>query len=268
MTNIENFEHSTHENGESGRLPRIDPTELLRHNPAAAILNRDTYRRMEGRFDPNLFEPVQVARVASYIAGHVRVVKPMVVDGLTRARYATEHKGIVFPQAPDFSFDVIEYRDVTDSYLSNPEIVSITDRREDQDALEMEHYLKAVIPATVAHADIAPDRIAAHLINGWESMVGAELSEKYSALAAISFLTDERINISTEANLRRDLSKQEKFIAGETDEERMLLQEKLLKMGAIIQESRLLHKSQVQQAAFDLVSSASDVIGGERETSR
>lgn len=118
---------------------------------------------------------------------------------------------------PDFKFRV---RDTTAAYLRNVKIVPQEEKTEGQEALTMVQYLRAVIPPTIGHSQIAPDRIAAHLINGWNNMVGPDLAKKYSALAALSFLGNQAINIATDDGLRRDLERQPRLMENETIEER------------------------------------------------
>lgn len=129
----------------------------------------------------------------------------------------------------------------------------------------MLQYLRVVVPPTVEHSQIAPERIAAHLINGWENMVGEELAKRFSALAALSFITSDRVPTATDEMLKKFLGHQSNLLAGETQEERERLEQALRDMAAIIREGKLI-RGEVAKAAFLLVSAKSPVIGGERVT--
>lgn len=248
----------------NGHYLLADPDELMRDNPAALILNKESYADMDAYFSPEQFSPPQVCRVASFSAEHGEVVRLFVRDGLTRTRFASDHKDRIRPEASDFRFNLLRVQDITESLILNHRIVPVTERVEGQTSLTMLQYLRAIIPVTVEHSEIAADRIAAHLINGWENMVGEELARKYSALAAISLLENQRVPTATDDMLQRFLSNQGEVMAGETADERVELQQHLMEMNSIIRQSKKF-KGQVGQSAFALVSADVSVIGGERE---
>lgn len=260
-----NKEREAHPNLENGNLIIVNASELMRDNPAALIVNKESYGRMLGNFTTGLegqFEPPQVVRVKTYSSEHGEVEKFFVLDGLTRTKFVNDHlQDVILPKYPDFALKV---KDVTESVLQNPEVIPLKEKTEDQKVLTMLQYLRAIIPPTIEHSQIAPDRIAAHLINGWKNMVGKELAKKYSALAALSFLSNQSINIATDDALRKDLTRQSKIMSGETIEERVRLQAELIKMASIIIQTRLV-RQEVARSAFMLVSAESPVIGGEKE---
>lgn len=249
-------------NPENGNMRIANPEDLMRDNPAALIVNKETYDRMAAYFAPDQFDLPQVVKVSTFSSEHGEVIKDFVVDGMTRTRFVYDHKDNPNVIPTTFRFRV---RDVTESTLENTKIVPIEEKAEGQQTLTMLQYLRAVVPPTIEHSQIAPDRIAAHLINGWDNMVGLELARKYSALAALNLLGNRSINIATDEGLRRDLSRQQRLMAEETIEERVRLQEKLVEMGVVIRQTRL-NRQELAQSAFMLVGTESPVIGGERES--
>lgn len=257
-------ETEKYSNIEIGKILWLNPTELMQDNPAALIVNKESYQRMEAHFSPDQFDPPQVVKVKTYTSDSIGDTKYFVIDGLTRIKFINDHGNTILPDYPNFNFEKIPVREVTQSLLKNPLIV---DKREPQNILTMVQYLRAVIPPTIEHSEIAADRITAHLINGWENMTGEQLSKKFSALAAISALTSPRVPTATDELLSHFLEKQEKLFKEETKEERISLQTALREMGTIIRESKLF-KEQILGAAFALVSKASLVIGGEKEAQK
>jgi len=249
---------------EIGKILCLDPAGLMNNNPAALIVNKESYQRMEAHFSPEQFDPPQVVKVKTFTSDSIGDIKYFVIDGLTRIKFISDHKNVALPDYPNFNFEKIPVREVTQSLLKNPLVV---DKRGQQNALTMVQYLRAVIPPTIEHSEIASDRITAHLINGWGNMVGEQLSKKFSALAAISALTSPRVPTATDELLSHFLENQEKLFKEETKEERIKLQTALCEMGTIIRESKLF-KEQILGAAFALVSKDSLVIGGEKEAQK
>jgi len=241
-----------------------DPVELMRDNPAALIVNKESYGRMAAHFSPAQFDPPQVVLVDAYDSQHGRVRKPFVLDGMTRTKFVADNAATIMEGNPGFRF---HYRDVTQSALANPAIVPIAEKTDNQDALTMVQYLRSIIPPTVEHSQIAPDRIAAHLINGWENMVGHELASKYSALAALSLLGTHTINVATDQAFTKDLERQKTLMANETEQERALLETGLIQMAQILRQTRLI-RQEVTRSAFMLVSAQSPVIGGQPEAQK
>lgn len=240
----------------------VDPAELMRDNPAALIVNAESYDLISSRFDPRRFDLPQVSRVRTFSASRDEVIKLFLIDGNTRTKYVNDHSEEIRRDYPDFTFQA---RDVTASLLDNPKIVASDKSIAGRDYLELDEWLKAVIPPTVEHSKIAPDRIAAYLINGWDNMVGSDLAGKFSAIAALSLLRNPRVPIATDALFSQYLSKQDKIMAGETGGERKKLEEAFLQMASIIRQTKLL-REHIAESAFILVASGSSVIGGERES--
>lgn len=264
MSRVENGDQKGPEAPRSENLLFVNPQDLIQDNPAALIVNRESYDLIRAAFSPQRFDAPQVARVATYSKngnGH-QVIKLIIIDGNTRTYAVAEHMEEIAAAYPDFDFHV---RDVTDSLLANPKVVHPGERVAGQQALTMVQALRAIVPPTVEHSQIAPDRIAAHLINGWENMVGRELSASFSAIAALSLLRNPNVSLATENLLRQALSRQKQIMAGETKEERKVLEDALLEMGSIIKQTKLI-KERITESAFILVASGSAVIGGERES--
>lgn len=247
----------------------VNPTELLHDNPAAQIVNREAYKRIAARFSSDQFDPPQVVRVRTYTpAGEV--IRTFVVDGMTRTKYASDHQAESAPDDPNFKFNLIPVRDVTRSLLQNPEVVLAEEREEEGqgvEAITMLQYLRAVIPPTIEHSEIASDRIAAHLINGWENMVGADVANRFSATAALKVLTNDKIYRATERDLQKELSNQRALFAGESIGQRARVQQALLEMASIIRQTKRFPQ-EIARAAFFLVGTTSPVIGEEAGTRR
>ncbi len=249
---------------ETRNLRPADPTTLMQDNPAALIVNKESYRLMASKFSPGRFDAPQVARVVTYSAEGEEVIKDFIVDGMTRTKYVYDNRARIEQENPGFVFTV---NDITQDVIGNSDVVPASEKKDGQDALTLVQYMRAVIPPTVEHTKIAPDRIAAHLINGWRSMVGDQIAERYSAVAALNLLTHPNTNIATDQALQRELQKQLNRMAGETEEERDRLQDALVQMAQIIRQSKI-NKPEVAKAAYVLVASGSEVIGGEKETAR
>lgn len=265
MVRQEGERHPEHER--QNNIVKVDPTTLMLDNPAGMIVNKETYEGMDAYFSPDRFEEPQVVKVRSFSSEHGEVIKLFVVDGLTRTKYAADHKGKRKLEAPDFSFDSLEVRDVTQSYLKNPRYVPPKERLENHDSLSMLQYLRAVVPPTVEHSEIAPNRMAAHFINGWDNMVGEKLSQRFSAIAALSFLKDSKIITATDKELKRSLSKEKEMVVNETPLDRARLEEQLVNMAQVIRQTKRF-PSEIARAAFLLVSEESSVIGGSQVAER
>lgn len=244
----------------------VDPEKLMRDNPAALIVNTDTYASMEAHFSEARFleSHPEAAWVEIYTPQGITEIL-LETDGLTRTKFARDHKGKVLPEAPNVRFDQIQVFNITAELLQDPRIVPPEERRPGQRALTMEQFLRAVIKPTIAHQEIAPDRIAGHLMNAWVGWVGPDLAERFPAVSALSFLADSRTSKATDDELRKTLARQDKIVVDEQREERDRLNKGLRSMAAIIRESKL-QWGDVEQAAYFLVGSGSDVIGGSVET--
>lgn len=246
----------------------VDPADLMRDNPAALIVNKEMYDRMSAYFSFDQFDPPQVAWVTVYSSeDHKPVNTLFVIDGLTRTKYAYDHKGQPVPADAPFTYEAIPVRDVTLSAIQNPLIVLSNERVSGQKALTMEQYLRAVVPPTVEHSEIADDRIAAHLIRAWEGIVGKEIAEQFSAIAALSFLANDNISIATDALLKKTLEAQPTIIGKITGDDRKRVKEALISVASIVRQAKRSRRD-IAQAGYFLVATGSPVIGGQKESQR
>lgn len=240
-------------------LLEVDPAELMRDNPAALIVNQTMYQRISaGGFNPRRCGQPQVARVKTYSPEHGEVIRLFIIDGLTRTKYVNDHLGEIQRENPEWKFQV---EDFTEELIKDTTIVFPHERQAGQQELTMVQYLRAIVEPTKVHAQIAPNRIAAHLINGWKVMVGQELAEKFSATAALSFLTETTIN----ENMLRSELRDRKLVVGIDDEAGERLCQALVDMASVIRGAGL-DQREVTKSAFLLLSTLSPVIGGERRT--
>lgn len=106
----------------------VDPTGLMRDNPAALIVNQESYERLEAHFSLEEFDAPQAVSVRMYSSEHGEVVRLLVKDGLTRTKFAHDHKGKPPIDYPSFDFTLIPVRDVTSSVLRNQKIVPLSER--------------------------------------------------------------------------------------------------------------------------------------------
>ena len=138
------------ENGflETRTLRRASPADLMRDNPAALIVNKESYRLMSSGFSPRRFDPPQVARVLTYSADGEEVFKDFIIDGMTRTKFADDNAARIEENNPGFLFRV---NDVTQDVIGNPDVVPASERHDGQNALSLVQYLRAVIPPTVEH---------------------------------------------------------------------------------------------------------------------
>lgn len=238
----------------------VDPEDLVKGNPAVLIVNRITYSAMESHFSPTQLDCPQVAWVM--VHGDLGLErKLLIVDGFTRTKYCADHREEILLEYPNFRFAANE---ITSSLLKNP-LICPEKNAEKQDALSVTQYLRAVVPYTIVHGEIAKERIAAHLINSWRNMVGIKIASEFSATAALAFLWQTSYvwqpSGSNEIEFQKILKRQKQFFINETGEEHQVLIKGFSEIFGIIKESKLDSKV-VALAAFRLVGRESTVIGG------
>lgn len=244
----------------------VDPDELIIDNPAALIVNKDTYEGMVAHFSEERFRnsPPEVAWVEIYLpTGATK--RLLVVDGLTRTKFSSDHKGKILKEAPRMNFNEIRVFNITPDLLKDPRIMLIQEYQEGRDSLTTLQYLRAIIKPTIAHTEIAPDRIAGHLLNTWVGTVGPNLAERFPGLSALSFLANPRITITPDRELKKALARQEQLVAKETGDERKILEKALRDQAAVILMSGI-QRGDIARQAYFLVGSGSAVIGGTQET--
>lgn len=247
----------------NGYFLEISPEELIRNNPAAQIVNLETYASFERNFQPDMWQHPQAVRVQTYSAEHDANIKIFIRDGLTRTKYTHDHPEQLqkLPETKARNGKLV-VQNVTSQLMQDRKIVPLEEKQDGQDSLTLMQYLRAVIDPTKEHIKIAPDRIAVYLINAWDNMVGGpDLARRFSALVALNFIADT--SLATNA-LKATIERQEELIPEESMDDRVTLTNKLLEMAAIIRESAL-QPREVAKSAFMLVSSQSEAIGGERE---
>lgn len=87
---------------ETVNLIEVDPAILMKENPAALIVNNESYARMESYFSPVQLDPPQVCRVATFSADNDEVVRLFVIDGMTRTKFADDHRNLIFARVSRF----------------------------------------------------------------------------------------------------------------------------------------------------------------------
>jgi hypothetical protein len=252
------------EENQENNLIYLDPTDLVRNNPAALIVSQEIYNRIRDNFSPDLFDPVQIVQVVVRSSDGGEDIRQLAADGIHRARVVADHKGESLPSGLGYYPGIIPARDATKVYLNMPWVVTESERNSNQTALTVIQYLRVVIPWTKEHAQIAPARIAAHLINGWNNIVGDPLAQKFSALAALNFLNNPEIPKADIEALKAYLSNQTELLNGISATDRNILQNALIDTASIIQGADLVNRS-VAEAAFRLIGSDQNSIGGESQ---
>jgi len=245
-------------------LISIDPSEVIKNNPAGLVVSPDIYRRIVDNFSPELLDPIQIVQVQIYSQKKGTIIKPLAVDGLHRSKVLSDHKGQPLPDKSGFYPKKISAKDVTAAYLEMPWVVPDEERVSNQQALTMIQYLRVVIPWTKEHSQIAPDRIAAQLINGWNSIVGEALAERFSALAALNFLNNPNVPTANTEELKDYLSKQKELLLGLHPNERIILESALTQTSHLIKEAELI-EADIAKAAFALIGGKIEAIGGENQ---
>lgn len=243
----------------------VDPGKLLENNPAALIVNETSYQRMEASFSPNLLDPPWVAHV-NIADWKEKEPSLQIVDGLTRTKFAKDHKGSGSVRKFGVDFRRFPVKNVTEDLLKDPSIASSDRKETDLPVMEMPEYLRAVIPPTIVHRKIAVDRVALHLVNGWEKIVGTAISSRFSAVAALHLLAHPDTPMG-EKKLAKFLAEQDNLVAGANEAEQRRVANALLEVTDIVQRSAL-PLERVAQAAFALVSKGGIVIGGKEEQRR
>lgn len=226
---------------------------LVQSNAATAILNLHNYGRIFGEdgasFKPKRYTDIDMARVMT--ADGPRV---LIIDGFHRATGCDYFFDAISKREPSFRFTG---RDITSDYSGD----SLVELEDGQAVLTMKAYLREVLPPTLAQVDIAPERIAALLINGWEGLVGRELAEEFSAMAAYGAFDDSKVNIKSRASVEEMLKRRTNFFDGNTEDDRMAIRQGLREMAEIMAESGLSAKD-LTKRAFTLIGSRADSIGG------
>ncbi|OGM33469.1 hypothetical protein A2803_04715 [Candidatus Woesebacteria bacterium RIFCSPHIGHO2_01_FULL_44_21] len=239
---------------EHKEIIHIPVEELAKDNPQIETPNPTSYDDMVTSFAPGLFDSIKVARVDFVEQGQM-VSRWGIVDGNSKTKFAYDH-------GKEHGITELECYDATQELLRNPRIADRPGIK--KNSLSINEYLRAVIPPTREHRDIAARRIAGHITQGWDGLVGQDISREFTASAALSLLNDPRISTSTEFLLARSISKLDTIISNETEEKRQIIQQALVEMNYILQESQL-RPGAVYKEIFILVASKDPMIGGAKQ---
>lgn len=233
-----------------------NPAELLEATPPALVVNWASYNLIDANPDPKQFDTVKLLRVKVSKNGKSEIVTK-IKDGCTRSKWALD-KGTQVPAV-----------DVTESDLKNPLIALPGERVENQEALTITQYLRAIVPPTAEHREIAEERIAAHLIDGWNSMVGEDIAWRFSATAALSFLGKSHVPDRDTERLEEYLriKRRKRFLEEETKEAKGKIIDALLETSKILKETGL-RANKVAESAFGLLAEGSVIVGEENKARR
>jgi hypothetical protein len=230
----------------------LDPASLVADNLAANIIDTGHYSNFYGaNFNPARYVKTEVLRV-NY-PDSPEGFRYRLKDGHHRTKGAMEYRDKI---DPDY---VYVANDVTDDVISKDSTLR------GQTTLTVSQYLVEVINPTKAHREIASPRMAAHFMAEWKSMVGDAVAEGYSALSALSFLSDRQIRNQPDDRIERYFremrEQQQPLMAHETPEKRDALEKGLQDMAGVIRDTKLGH-ADIQQAAFRIVTSQDEDIDG------
>lgn len=221
---------------------KLNPGELLKDNPAGLIVNLESYDRMRAHFSPSMYQAIQVTKVASLEDGTDYIAKDYIVDGLTRTKFRAD----INARIPKNVQRPIEATDITRDLLANPKI-NENKGRPIEGVLTESEYLRAVLPPTIIHAKIAPERIAGHLIRFWNGIAGKELANRIPALIALTYL-----NSYDSIKDHLPLMLQERF------------EQSMAQISQIVRESEL-NPREIVESGYSLIKNASPAIGGKKE---
>lgn len=226
-----------------------DPAAFLAENHVGFVVNTESLRQIEGYFNPAQFDPIKVAWVQHDGGRALRIV-----DGFTRTYFAARHADKVRDQYPQFRFTMA---DVTPGLLANPTINE--PGASHRAALTPTEYLRAVIPPTVVHPAIAERRVAAYIAVAWRDLIGNDLADQYSALAALLRLADS--------------DDPRPHFTGETSDDQTIIAVALETLQEILEQASALAprwytSTAITEALLLLMSRGDTAIGGERETYR
>src|SRR5258708_18130798 len=126
------------ERREKRQIFQVSVNELAEVNPQTAIYNTVSYQDMVSSFAPELYDPIQLARVQIGQGEESQIIWG-VVDGHTKTRFAIDH-------GEEYGMTHVDAYDSTQALLANPRIATAI--TEGQTALTMEQYLRAVVEPT------------------------------------------------------------------------------------------------------------------------
>lgn len=244
----------------------VDRRDLLNRNLEARAVNPSTIRQFDGGFKPSMFEPIKIAFVESHARSRV-YLDPKVWDGNNRLFWlATKGTPELFEQHQNlFPHGLLYVKDVTAALMTNHYIVPNDEYSEDAFGLTPVQFARSVVDNVKGREDATLARMAAHFVSIWPSMVGQELAKKYSVTAALMALSrlHEYASHDDLEELARVLEYNHyEFIAGETHEQRQLLQRAFLDL-AVIAKASGVSRNELARYTFTMVISSNEAIGGE-----
>jgi hypothetical protein len=245
--------------GEERHLVKVSSRQLVEDNLATGIVNKESYSSMDAKFSVRQFDNPQVVAVLS----GVDKWKYLIVDGMTRTLFAAENSDPESVSRLGIDLSTITVNDITDDVIENPRYMKNGKPQivGGKKVITMTQYLRAVIPPTKVHQQIAPSRMAAHWINAWEMVVGKNLAKKFSAIAAFEVIYSADFGMG---RLENFIARQDRFIENESPRERKAIEMAILELSEGLRESGL-NKSMVRKSAIDLIATRSGSVGPEEK---
>lgn len=267
-----------------GNFLRPNETMLTRHqigrlaqlNPLTDLLNPVTYSINFGehgeKFDPDSFDPIQVVWVQVTPNRKELLIK----DGHHRTALIDQEYDSIITRFPGFQMVV---RNVTESAfgeekpdttrLRGPvspltlpdDLVIEATEREAPFAIPIKKYMDITVPAMERHKEVLPLRVSALLMKRWGGLVGEAIEDKFSGLAALTLLDNQKIRFTSMDDLKAYLEGEQEFFEGNTSQQRQTIRGGIVGMAELISGYHL-SRSQAANSAFVILSTKPDVIGG------
>lgn len=199
-----------------------------------------------GRFIRSLYNPVDLLRVRDAAGNVTRRLR----DGHNRmyGAYLVETGQVEFTneiERAESNIEGLEGRDITDLIIAS----KYSDQPGKKE-LTVAEYLDEVVD--FAKNDMKEMRMAAHMISEWETQVGSEIADRFTALAAIGMLGFSPLGDLRPTKLEERLrSSNTTFVVGETLEARETIIEGLVQFAGVSRDKSLPY-ADVAHAAFDL----------------
>lgn len=233
---------------ENRTIVHLAPNELLEWNGQANIYNQKSYSSMDGMFRAAKFREIEVVWVVDANGeGHYGIV-----DGHTRTRFAADRE-----------YPAIAAIDLTPEETINGFFETATDKN-GKVGITMGQYLNLVIPPTKEHSEIAAGRIAYHLLAGWDSMVGHEVAEKFSAIDALSFFAEVKNQRLYRLDIEKYIRSLPVLIEGETKSQRQQLTSALIDTKRLLSDLEL-RADEVFDQAFQIFASQYEFFQGNEQ---
>ncbi len=174
---------------------------IIADNRTTLILNTKSFRghfSSDGSsFDPDLCHPIRLVDVLQYDGSIIKGIQ----DGNHRSI-----AGEIYGKRLDPDIPYLPTQNVTKQFSDKP--------------LSPEHFMDVLIEPTKQQAEIAPERMAYITLSQWEQMVGPDIANKFSFLAALT-----------------DTARVEPYFVGSTPAEQKIVQKKLTALQDIIKKA-------------------------------